>query len=72
MKRTNWPVVAGFIFAALFGYLILRNWLKVEAHDLYIIGLILLLVLFMFISRRLARSARHWLDGRAIWRKIAR
>ncbi|HEY5743778.1 MAG TPA: adenylate/guanylate cyclase domain-containing protein [Terrimicrobiaceae bacterium] len=59
MKRTNWPIVAGFLFAAAFGYLILRNWLKVEAHDLYIIGLVFLVVTFMVISRRLARSARE-------------
>ena len=60
MKRTNWTVVtAGFIFAAVFGYFILRHWVKVEAHDLYIVGLVLLVLIFTFINRRLATSARE-------------
>ena len=59
MKHKNWLILtAGFIFAAIFGYLLLRNWVKIEAHDLYIVGLILLVVLFTFINRRLAKSAR--------------
>jgi PAS domain S-box-containing protein len=60
MKRMNWTVVtAGFIFAAVLGYFILRHWVKVEAHDLYIIGLVLLVLIFTFINRRLATSARE-------------
>ncbi len=59
MKHKNWLILtAGFIFAAIFGYLLLRNWVKIEAHDLYIVGLILLVVIFTFINRRLAKSAR--------------
>ncbi len=60
MKRAKWPLVtAGFVFAGVFGYLLLRNWIKVESHDLYIVGLVLLLISFTFINRRLARSARE-------------
>ena len=60
MKRTNWTVLtAGFIFAAVLGYLVLRHWVKVEAHDLYIVGLVLLVLVFTFINRRLATSARE-------------
>jgi PAS domain S-box-containing protein len=60
MKRTTWLIVsAGLIFAAIFGYLLLRHWVKVEAHNLYIVGLVLLVVVFTFINRRLARSARE-------------
>ena len=59
MKLTNWTVLtAGFIFAAVLGYFILRHWVKVEAHDLYVVGLILLVLVFTFINRRLATSAR--------------
>ena len=60
MKLTNWTVLtAGFIFAAVLGYFILRHWVKVEAHDLYVVGLILLVLVFTFINRRLATSARE-------------
>lgn len=60
MKRTNWTVLtAGFILAAVLGYLVLRHWVKVEAHDLYIVGLLLLVLIFTFINRRLATSARE-------------
>ena len=60
MKRAKWPLVtAGFVFAGVVGYLLLRNWIKVEAHDLYIVGLVLLLIIFTSINRSLARSARE-------------
>ena len=60
MKRTNWTAaIAGFIFAAVLGYVILRHWVKVEAHDLYVVGLVLLVLVFTFINRRLAASARE-------------
>ena len=60
MKRTNWTVLtAGFILAAVLGYLVLRHWVKVEAHDLYVAGLLLLVLIFTFINRRLATSARE-------------
>jgi PAS domain S-box-containing protein len=60
MKHTKWPIVAaGFVFAAIFGYLVLRHWVKIEAHDLYIVGLVLLVVGFTIINRRLARSGRE-------------
>jgi PAS domain S-box-containing protein len=60
MKRPNWIIVAtGFILAAVLGYFILRHWVKVEAHDLYIVGLVLLVLFFTFINRRLATSARE-------------
>lgn len=60
MNARKWSIVsAGFVLAAIFGYLLLRHWIKVEAHDLYIVGLVLLLVVFTIINRRLARSARE-------------
>jgi hypothetical protein len=60
MKRTSWVVVtAGFIVAAVLGYLVLRHWVKIEAHDLYIVGLVFLVLIFMLINRRLATSARE-------------
>ncbi len=59
MKGTNWTAAtAGFILAAALGYFVLRNWLKVEAHDLYVVGLVLLVLVFTFINRRLVTSAR--------------
>jgi PAS domain S-box-containing protein len=60
MNARKWSIVsAGFALAAIFGYLLLRHWIRVEAHDLYIVGLVLLVVVFIIINRTLARSARE-------------
>ena len=60
MKRANWLLLAaGFVLVAACGYFLLRDWLNVAAHHVYVVGLAVLVAVFTIIRHRLAKSARE-------------